>query len=153
MKPCQMIRRNSYRKTVRSVWRRTPCRLSRSCLRGRRRGPDDFAQMLTAYARLLRAHRRLARLAPRFFDAAVVARERENRAEQRRWLALWEPLLAKAYGVVPEPAVDPSKGRHCRRLPRSGRWTGSWRRCSCGWRRLTRPGNVTSGVSRTRCHR
>ena len=106
MKPCQMIRRNSYRKTVRSVLRRTPRRLSRSCLRGRRRGPDDFAQMLTAYARLLRAHRRLARLAPRFFDAAVVARERENRAEQRRWLALWEPLLAKAYGVAPEPAVD-----------------------------------------------
>jgi hypothetical protein len=49
-------------------------------------------------------------LAPSFFDAAVVARERENRAEQRRWLALWEPLLAKAYGVAPEPAVDRVEG-------------------------------------------
>lgn len=105
-----MLRRQSYRPTARSVLRRTPRGLNRSSLRGRRRGPDDFAQMLTAYGRAIRAHRRLARLAPQFFDAAVVARERENRAEQRRWLALWEPLLAKAYDVAPEPTDDRVKG-------------------------------------------
>jgi hypothetical protein len=61
--------------------------------------------MLTALGRAVRAHRQLARLAPSFFDAAVVDRERANRAETRRWLALWEPYLAKAYGVTPEPPV------------------------------------------------
>jgi hypothetical protein len=60
-----------------------------------------LAQALTAFGRAIRAHRRLARLAPAFFDAAVVNREAENRAEQRRWLATWEPALAKAYGVEP----------------------------------------------------
>jgi hypothetical protein len=63
--------------------------------------------MLTAFGCAVRAHRKLARLAPSFFDAAVVARERENRAGQRRWMAMWEPLLAKAYGVAPEPVADP----------------------------------------------
>jgi hypothetical protein len=59
--------------------------------------------MLTAQSRAIRAHRQLARLAPSFFDAAVVDRERENRAETRKWLATWEPYLAKAYGVEPSP--------------------------------------------------
>jgi hypothetical protein len=71
---------------------------NRRCLRGRRRGPSDFNQALTAYRRALRANRRLARLAPQFFDAAVIQREAENRAERRRWMATWEPALAKVYG-------------------------------------------------------
>ncbi|MEI7807124.1 MAG: hypothetical protein WCJ07_01425 [Verrucomicrobiota bacterium] len=96
---------NAYRRTVRPNLRRPLRNLNRAGLWGRRRGPDDFAQMLTAYGRAIRAHRRLARLAPSFFDAAVVERERENRAEQRRWMAMWEPILDKAYGVEPEPAV------------------------------------------------
>jgi hypothetical protein len=57
---------------------------------------------LTAFGRALRAHRRMAKLAPRFFDQAVIDREAENRAEQRRWMATWEPALAKAYGTKPE---------------------------------------------------
>jgi hypothetical protein len=96
-----------HRQIRRTTLRRPFRGLNRSSLRGRRRGPDDFAQMLTAFGRAIRAHRRLARLAPRFFDAAVIDRERENRAEQRRWMAMWEPLLAKAYGVAPEPVADP----------------------------------------------
>jgi len=100
-----MSRHHSHRQTTCTTVRRPFRGLSRRCLRGRRRGPDDFAQMLTALGRAIRAHRRLARLAPRFFDAAVVARERENRAEQLRWMALWEPYLAKAYGVAPKPVV------------------------------------------------
>ncbi len=89
--------------TTRPNLRRPFRGLNRASLRGRRRGPDDFAQMLMAQGRAIRAHRKLARLAPSFFDAAVVARERENRAEQRRWMALWEPHIAKAYGVEPDP--------------------------------------------------
>lgn len=96
--------RHAHRKPTRPVLRR-PWRPSlRGCLRGRG-GPDDFAQMLTAYGKAIRAHRQLARLAPSFFDAAVVDRERENRAETRRWMAMWEPALAKAYGAVPRPLV------------------------------------------------
>ncbi len=91
------------RRTARLNVRRPLRKLNRAGVRGRRRGPDDFAQALTAFRRAIRAHRRLARLAPSFFDAAVVERERENRAEQRRWMALWEPVLAKVYGVDPEP--------------------------------------------------
>ena len=94
---------NAHRQTTRPNLRRPVRNLNRAGLRGRRRGPDDFAQALTAFRRALRAHRKLTRLAPSFFDAAVVERERENRAEQRRWMALWEPILAKVYGVEPEP--------------------------------------------------
>ncbi len=98
--------RHTHRRTTRTNVRRSDRNLNRACLRGRRSGPDDFAQMLTAMGRAVRAHRKLARLAPSFFDAAVVARERENRAESRRWMEMWEPVLAKAYGVAPEPVAD-----------------------------------------------
>jgi hypothetical protein len=99
-------RHQSHRLTARSTLRSPFRNCNRCCLRGRRSGPGDFAQMLIAYGRAIRAHRRLARLAPSFFDAAVVARERENRAEQRRWMAMWEPHVAKAYGVDPKPVAD-----------------------------------------------
>ncbi len=82
--------------------RRGRC-LNRRCLRGRRHGPGDLSQALTALGRALRAHRRLARLAPSFFDSAVVDREAENRAERRRWMATWEPFIARAYGGEPHP--------------------------------------------------
>jgi hypothetical protein len=62
-----------------------------------------LAQALSAYGRALRSQRRLARLAPSFFDTAVRHREAENRAEIRRWMAMWEPFIAKAYGVDPQP--------------------------------------------------
>ena len=99
--------RNAHRTVTRTTLRgpfRCP---TRSTLRGRRRGPDDLSQALTAFGRAIRAHRRLARLAPRFFDSAVRDREAENRAERRRWMATWEPYIAKAYGVEPRlPVAD-----------------------------------------------
>jgi hypothetical protein len=51
----------------------------------------------------------MARLAPSFFDTAVMDREASNRAEQRPWMATWEPALARAYGTAyTMPAdVDP----------------------------------------------
>jgi hypothetical protein len=65
-----------------------------------------LSQALTAFARAVRAHRRLARLAPSFFDSAVCDREAENRAQTRRWMATWEPAIARAYGVDPNPPDD-----------------------------------------------
>lgn len=59
--------------------------------------------MIAALGKAVRAHRHLARLAPSFFDAAVVDRERENRAETHKWMAMWAPIIACAYGVPPEP--------------------------------------------------
>jgi len=82
------MKTSRHRRTTRPNLRGLCRNCNRRCVRGRRRGPDDFAQALTAFRRAVRAHRRLARLAPSFFDAAVVERERENRAEQRRWMAL-----------------------------------------------------------------
>ena len=87
--------------------------VTRSCLRRvmtRRRGADDLSQALTAFSRAIRCHRRLAKLAPRFFDSAVVDREKQDRAERKRWTALWLPTLNKVYGLdpnTPEP-LDPS---------------------------------------------
>jgi hypothetical protein len=98
-----MRHRQNHRQNRRFTTRRPLRGLNRSSLRGRRRGPDDLSLAFTAYGRALRAHRRLARLAPQFFDAAVIDRERENRDELRRWLAFWEPHIAKAYGVDPAP--------------------------------------------------
>ena len=49
-------------------------------------------------------------VAPRFFDTAVVDREKQDRAERKRWTALWLPTLNKVYGLdpnTPEPP-DPS---------------------------------------------
>jgi hypothetical protein len=109
-----MIRRNLHRKTTRSTARKLVRRLDCSCLRGRRRGPDDLSQALTAFGRAIRAYRRLARLAPSFFDSAVRDREAENRAERRRWMATWEPHIAAAYGVEPSP---PAAENEVPRLP------------------------------------
>ncbi len=97
-----------YHRHVRRARRTTTRRLNRSCVRVRWRGPDDLGQALTAFNRALRAHRHMARLAPSFFDEAVRQREAQNRAEQRRWMATWEPFLARAYGVehTPPPPAD-----------------------------------------------
>ncbi len=96
-----MSRHRTYRRITRTTLR-SPFRCpNRFALRGRRRGPDDLSQALTAFGRAIRAHRRLARLAPAFFDSAFRDREALNRAERRRWMESWEPALARAYGVEP----------------------------------------------------
>jgi hypothetical protein len=90
------------RKLIRRAWRTTIRSVNRSCVRVRWQAPDDLGDALTAFGRALRAHRRLVKLAPRFFDQAIIDREAYNRAEQRRWMATWEPALARVYGVQPE---------------------------------------------------
>jgi hypothetical protein len=107
---------NRIRKTMRSVTQRLnhplSRRLSRSCLRraiSRRHGPDELSKALTAFNRAIRCHRRLAKLAPRFFDSAVVNQEIRDRAERERWRAIWEPALNKVYGLDPNTrSHDPS---------------------------------------------
>ena len=100
---------NRIHKTARSVTQRLNqplCRrLSRSCLRraiSRHHGPDELSKALTAFNRAIRCHRRLAKLAPRFFDSAVVNQEIRDRAERERRRAIWEPVLNKVYGLDPD---------------------------------------------------
>ena len=90
------------------AWR-VPNRASLRALLGYCRGPDELSQALGALVRAIRCHRRLARLAPRFFDSAVVDREVLERADRRRWMESWEPLLEKYYGPAPasERRADP----------------------------------------------
>ncbi len=106
VKSCRF--RRPARLARRSLIRRLGRRLDRACLRpARRRGADDVSQALTAFTRALRCHRRLARLAPRFFDATTVDRAARHRAEQRRWMAIWKPALDKAYGHDPTEDATP----------------------------------------------
>jgi len=109
-----MSRHKAYRLIGRTTLRSTFRCSNRSALRVRRRGPDDLSQALSAFGRAIRAHRQLARLAPSFFDSAVRDREAENRAELRRWMATWEPYIARAYGVKECP---PRKDDELPRLP------------------------------------
>lgn len=94
----------------RGLVRRLGRQLVRACLRpARRPGPDDLSQALTAFNRAMRCHRRLTRLAPRFFDSTTVDRAARHRAEQERWMAIWKPALDKVYGHDPteDTASDP----------------------------------------------
>jgi len=76
-----------------------------------------LSQALTAFTRAIRCHRRLARLAPRFFDATTVARAARDRAGQRRWMAIWEPALHKAYGHDPSADSTPDPDLELPPLP------------------------------------
>jgi hypothetical protein len=92
-----------HRKTCRRTWRRPFRSAHRSGFRQRWRAPDDLGLGLTAFRRAIRAHRRLARLAPHHFDFAVVERDQLEHQERLRWQAVWQPALEKAYGP-PTPA-------------------------------------------------
>ena len=103
--------RKTIRKTLRSNIIRTSRSLNRASVRslpGHRRGPSDLSRALTAFTRAIRCQRRLARLAPRFFDSAVVDREAREREERRRWRATWEPILNKVYGTEADSAPEPN---------------------------------------------
>jgi len=106
--------RNLLRRTWRSpavrAWRPLTHSTVRS-LSGCRRRPNDLSQALTAFQRAIRCHHRLAKLAPSFFDSAVVDRETRERNERRRWMESWQPLLDKVYGPSrdsdPQPSMVP----------------------------------------------
>src|SRR3954465_7433100 len=90
---CRYPRRSSARRIMRRAYH--------SCLRhfaGYRRGPDDLAQALTALSRAIRAHRRMAKLAPHLFDTTEINRIELRRKEDAEWRAQREPALEKVYG-------------------------------------------------------
>src|SRR3954467_7129029 len=103
-----------------------------SCLRGfagYRRGPDDLAHALTAFNRAIRAHRRMAKLAPHLFDATETNRIEQRKQEDAEWRALWEPALEKFYG--PSTEKLPETVYHMPLSPRTlralGRHHALWR--------------------------
>ena len=105
--PCT---RTTLRRACRSPTTRVWRALTRSTVRslfGRHRRPNDLSQALTAFGRAIRCHRRLAKLAPRFFDSTVINREARERDERRRWMATWEQLLDKVYGPSRDPDQRP----------------------------------------------
>ena len=61
----------------------------------------------SAFRRAIRAHRRLARLAPSHFDSTVIERERAESEARRRWHEAAEQALAKVYGTEPKPDPKP----------------------------------------------
>jgi len=102
--------RNLLRRACRSPTTRAWRALTRPTVRslfGRHRRPNELSSALTAFGRGIRCHRRLAKLAPRFFDSTVINREARERDERRRWMATWEPLLDKVYGPSRDPDQRP----------------------------------------------
>ncbi len=95
-----------YRRHWRSASRQHFRRLIRTAVRLRWRAPDDLGTALAFYRRAVVTHRRLARLAPRFFDSAVVDRERRDQEARRLWIDSWKPAFIKVYGAEPAPLPD-----------------------------------------------
>jgi hypothetical protein len=65
--------------------------------------PNTLDTALACFRRAIRAHRRLARLAPSFFDSTVVERERREQEVRRRWLDQCQLALHKVYGTALDP--------------------------------------------------
>ena len=108
----EMVKKWS-RPPTRNTLRRRCRALTRSTVRhlpGYRRGPDHVSQALTAFARAIRCHRRLAKLAPSFFDSAVVDREARERDERRRWMEIRQAALDKVYGPIRDSNHQASEG-------------------------------------------
>jgi hypothetical protein len=113
-------------------------------------GPDDFSQALTAFTRAIRAHRRLARLAPEFFDSTEVDRLARRRKEDAEWRALWEPALNRVYGSSPDEklACDPSA--ELPQWPKSPRTNRAIEREFASWRFWMSAGKLAMARHRQR---
>jgi hypothetical protein len=92
-------RRRAGRPTSRSTVRRA----TRSAIRTRWRAPDDLGTALTCFRRAICTHRRLVRLAPSFFDSALIESERREQEARRHWLDAAAAALRKVYGAAPDP--------------------------------------------------
>ncbi len=91
--------------------------LDRSLSRGSCRRPY-LAETLAAFARAIRLHRRLIKLAPRIYDAAFVHREEQQRLESLARRKKWEPAFLKIYGAT---GCDRSEPRDWPALPQNPR--------------------------------
>ena len=94
------------RRTCRPALRPGFRNATRAAIRVRWRAPHDLDIALAFYRRAIAAHRRLARLAPRFFDSGVVDRERRDQEAHRRRMDSWKSAFNKAYGAEPAPLPD-----------------------------------------------
>jgi hypothetical protein len=92
-----------YRRAFRPACRSSFRHATRPATRVRWRAPDDLGTALTCFRRAISAHRRLARLAPRFFDSAQLNRERREQEARRQWSELSNAALLKVYGSAPAP--------------------------------------------------
>ncbi len=92
-----------YRRASRPPWRSTFRHATRPATRVRWRAPDDLGTALTCFRRAVGAHRRLARLAPRSFDSALIERERREQQARRQWIDSCHAALLKVYGAAPTP--------------------------------------------------
>lgn len=64
--------------------------------------PNYLVQALQALYRVTCCQRRLARLAPAYFDAGVVLARALDQVERRKQMDLWLPALEKVYGPFTE---------------------------------------------------
>ena len=95
------LRRVSHNRT-----RRTSRGLNRRCVRrlaGYQPGTPDLSEALRAYRRFLSCSRRLAGLAPAFFDSRTVDRAARDHEERRRMHIFLKPALDRVYGPSDEP--------------------------------------------------
>jgi hypothetical protein len=90
-----------YRRACRPACRSTFRPATRPATRVRWRAPDDLGTALTCFRRAICAHRRLARLAPRFFDSAQLNRELCEQEARHQWSELCNAALLKVYGSTP----------------------------------------------------
>lgn len=68
----------------------------------RAQGPDHLSKALTAFARAIRCHRRIAKLSPRHFDSAIIQKDLRDKIDMARRTAWILPMLNKAYGLPPD---------------------------------------------------
>jgi hypothetical protein len=92
-----------HRRTCRAPSRSTVRSCTRAAVRVRWRVPDPLGFALACFRRAIRVHRRLARLAPSFFDSAVIESERRQQEARRRWLDSGRLARNKVYGTSVEP--------------------------------------------------
>ena len=92
----------THRPSCHAASRSTLRHATRTAIRTRWRAPDDLGAALACFRRALRAHRRLVRLAPGFFDSALVERERREQEARRHWLDACQAALCKVYGTAPD---------------------------------------------------
>lgn len=104
-----------FRKSCRSATRRLDRALNRCCTRTLRSlaREDYVALALVAFGRACRAHQRLARLAPRLFDFAIVNRESAERRERLPMQKEIQRALDKIYGESPPNPRPSSHSNDC----------------------------------------
>jgi hypothetical protein len=62
--------------------------------------PNYLSAALAAFARAIRAHRRLMNLAPDRFDYGIVRQNRLAREKEEQRMAKWEAVICKVYGLT-----------------------------------------------------